>query len=258
MRRHLTLFGLVCVSHLSLAQPASEDWIPLFNGSDLSNWKIKFTGQELGVNLHNTFRVEDGIFKVSYDEWEDFNGEFGHIYTDSAWSHYRMRVEYRFVGDQVNGGPAWAYRNNGIMFHSQAAETVTLDQEFPVSIEAQMLGGNGVDERPNGNVCSPGTHIVMRGELVTIHCNNSSSSTNHGDDWVTMEIEVKGSESVKHWINGVLVLEYSGIQLDPTDPDAQALLANGADIPLGAGHIAMQAETAPIEFRRIELLPLAP
>ncbi len=247
----------IAISISTLASAQSDDkWIQLFNGEDLSNWKIKFTGYDLGYNLYNTFYVEDGIFKVSYDNWPTFNGEFGHIYTDQAFSHYRLRVEYRFIGEQVTNGPGWAYRNNGIMFHSQSAETVTLNQEFPVSIEAQMLGGNGVDPRTNGNVCSPGTHIEMAGELITQHCNNSNSATFHGDDWVTMEIEVLGSESVKQWVNGELVLEYGGIQLDPTDPDAQALLANGATIELNRGHIAMQAETHPIQFRKIELLPL--
>ena len=253
--RLLFLLSTFLLATNAIAQ-SDRDWIQLFNGEDLSNWQIKFTGYPLGHNLHDTFRVEDGLFKVSYENWDGFNGEFGHIYTEQSFSHYRLRVEYRFVAEQVTDGPAWAFRNNGIMFHSQAAETVALDQEFPVSIEAQMLGGNGSDARPNGNVCSPGTHIEMRGELITQHCNNSNSATFHGDDWVTMEIEVLGSESVKHWLDGELVLEYGGIQLDTGDPDAQALLANGAAIELSEGHIAMQAETHPIHFRKIELLPI--
>lgn len=251
------ILGMSLSCSIALAQDEPE-WIQLFNGEDLSNWQIKFTGYPLGENFRNTFRVEDGIFKVSYDEWHDFNGQFGHIYTNEAYSHYRIRVEYRFVGDQVTDGPAWAFRNNGVMLHTQSPDSLALDQEFPVSIEAQMLGGNGSDARTNGNVCTPGTHIVMQGELITQHCTNSESGTFHGDQWVTMEIEVRGATSVKQWINQELVMEYQDIQLDPTDPDAQRLQAAGAPLILSAGHIAMQAETHPIEFRKIELLPIAP
>lgn len=231
-------------------------WVPLFNGKDLSNWQIKFTGYPLGENFRNTFRVEDGLLKVSYDQWNDFDGQFGHLYTTGSYSRYQIRVEYRFVGEQVVTGPAWAFRNNGVMLHTQSPESLILDQEFPVSIEAQMLGGNGSDPRTNGNVCTPGTHIVMGGQLITQHCTNSNSGTFHGDQWVTIEIEVLGADSVRHFVNGEEVIAYSDIQLDPSDPDAQRLLAAGAPLELAEGHIAIQAETHPIEIREIELLAL--
>lgn len=251
----LKVLGLCTVSCTATAQDPAE-WIQLFNGRDLSNWTIKFTGYPLGENFRNTFRVEDGLFKVSYDDWNDFDGQFGHIYTNESFSHYRIRVEYRFVGEQVPDGPAWAFRNNGVMLHTQSPESLALEQEFPVSIEAQMLGGNGSDARPNGNVCTPGTHIVMAGELITQHCTNSGSATFHGDQWVTLEIEVRGADNVQQSLNGVPVMAYQGIQLDPADPDAQRLLATGAPLVLSAGHIAIQAETHPLEIRKIELLPL--
>lgn len=251
----VSVLGFCTITCSAAAQDADE-WIQLFNGRDLSNWTIKFTGYPPGENFRNTFRVEDGLFKVSYDEWNDFEGQFGHIYTNESFSRYRIRVEYRFVGEQVTDGPAWAFRNNGVMLHTQLPQSLALEQEFPVSIEAQMLGGNGTDARPNGNVCTPGTHIEMKGELITQHCTNSESGTFHGDQWVTMEIEVRGADSVKHWLNGELVMEYQNIQLDPTDPDAQRLLAAGTPLVLNAGHIAIQAETHPLEIRRIELLPL--
>lgn len=238
----------------SLAE--QDDWIALFNGSDLDDWIPKFTGQALGVNYLNTFRVENGIFTVSYDNWSDFNNEFGHIFYRQPFSHYLLRVEYRFVGDQVTNGPAWAFRNNGIMLHSQDPASMTVDQEFPVSIEAQMLGGNGRDPRPTANVCSPGTHYVMDGELVTVHCTSSSSRTYHGDQWVTMDLEVRGSDLIRHVVNGETVFEYSGVQLDESDPDAQRLIAAGAGLEIASGFIAVQAESHTTEIRRIDLLPL--
>ncbi len=245
----LSLFGLV-TSH-SFA--ADDQWIDLFNGENLDNWRIKFTGFDLGVNYRDTFAVKDGLLVVSYDNWPDFNNEFGHMFYDEAFSNYNLLIEYRFVGEQVTNGPDWAFRNNGMMLHSQDPTTMTLAQEFPVSIEAQMLGGNGADPRPTGNVCTPGTNMVMTGELITRHCTNSTSMTLHGDQWVTMEMEVRGSESIKQIVNGELVLEYQGIQLDPQDKDAQLLLDQGAPLMLESGYIAIQAESHPIEFRKIAI-----
>ena len=254
----MTVFCLL-ISSLAIAQSnQQEDWIQLFNGEDLDDWVPKFTGYPLGENYLDTFRVEDGLFKVSYENWNGFNREFGHIFYREPFSHYLLRVEYRFVGDQVANGPGWAYRNNGIMFHSQSPEAMTLNQEFPASIEAQMLGGNGEDERQTANVCSPGTHYVMDGELITVHCTNSTSQTYHGDQWVTMELEVRGSDMIRHVVNGETVFEYSGVQLDPGDPDAQRLIAAGSAIDVSGGYISVQAESHPLEIRKLEVLPLEP
>jgi hypothetical protein len=239
------------------SQNDSEQWISLFNGENLNNWIPKFTGHELGVNYRDTFRAEDGVFKVSYDNWPDFDGEFGHIFYDESFSHYRLLVEYRFVGDQVKNGPGWAFRNNGVMLHGQSPQSMTLDQEFPASIEVQLLGGNGTDERATANVCSPGTHYVKDGELVTRHCINSSSATYHGDQWVTLEVEVRGNEVIRHTVNGEMVFEYSMTQLDESDPDAQNLIGQGQPVAVSGGYISLQAESHPTEFRRIDLLPLA-
>jgi hypothetical protein len=233
-----------------------EEWISLFNGRDLTGWQIKFTGHELNDNYKNTFRVEDGILKASYDEYEIFDEKFGHIYTDKKFSNYILRLEYRFTGEQVPGGPDWGIRNNGIMFHSQSAESMRIDQEFPVSIETQLLAGNGIDERTTGNVCTPGTNVVINGELVTEHCIESTSETYHGDQWVTAEVEVHGSGKIIHRINGDVVFEYEKPQLDPEDEDAKKMIDAGADLLLSEGHIALQAESHNTEFRKIELLEL--
>ncbi|MBL4580645.1 MAG: DUF1080 domain-containing protein [Gammaproteobacteria bacterium] len=238
------------------AQNESEQWISLFNGEDLSSWIPKFTGHELGVNYRDTFRVENNVLKVSYDNWPDFDGQFGHLFYDQSFSHYRLLVEYRFIGDQLSNGPSWAFRNNGVMLHGQSPQSMTLDQAFPASIEVQLLGGNGTDERATANVCSPGTHYVSDDELVTQHCINSSSATYHGDQWVTLEVEVRGDEVIRHTVNGEMVFEYSKTQLDEGDPDAQNLIKQGQPIALSEGYISLQAESHPTEFRRIDILPL--
>jgi hypothetical protein len=256
----LTLVIVASASFLTTAiaedKPAEEKWVSLFNGKDLTGWTPKIRGYELGENFGDTFRVEDGVMKVGYDKYDKFDEKFGHIYYKDKFSHYRLRVEYRFVGDQCTGGPGWAIRNSGIMFHCQDPKTIAKDQKFPVSIEAQMLGGNGKDARTTANVCSPGTHIVMNGKLVTQHCNSSKSETYHGDQWVTMEIEVHGSGKVLQKVNGQTVLEYEQPQFDPGDADAKPLIKDEKKLLLEEGYISLQSESHPIEFRKVEILVL--
>jgi len=232
-----------------------EKWIQLFNHKDLKGWKVKITGHELGDNYKNTFRVEDGLLKVVYDGYDKFGGKFGHLFYHQPFSNYVLRVEYRFVGKQVPGGPGWALRNSGIMLHGQSPESMRKDQNFPVSIEVQLLGGSGKGTRPTANVCTPGTHIVMDGKLVTRHCNSSRSKTYHGDQWVTVEVEVHGNRLIKHVIDGKTVLEYTQPQLDEKDPDARRLIKDGKKM-LHGGTISLQSESHPVEFRKVELLKL--
>ena len=233
----------------------SEEWIQLFNGKSLQGWKVKIAGHELNDNFGSTFRVEDGLLKVSYDAYENFDGKFGHIFFAEPFSHYRLRVEYRFVGDQVAGGPGWGFRNSGIMVHGQSPESMSKDQKFPVSIEIQLLGGEGPTHRSTANLCTPGTNVVMDGKLVTKHCITSASKIYHGDQWVTVEVEVRGNEVIRHIVEGETVLSYTEPQLDETDADAQKLLEHSGKM-LSTGSISLQAESHPVEFRKIELLEL--
>lgn len=242
---------LILAASCSNKKNVKENWIQLFNGKDLSGWNIKIKGSALNENYKNTFRVENGIISVSYDEYDTFRLEFGHIYYKEPFSHYRLRIEYRFTGEQSLNGPSWAFRNSGVMLHSQSAESVLLNQDFPVSIEAQFLGGDGVTERSTANVCTPGTHIVMNDKLITQHCNNSTSKTYHGDVWVHAEFVVLGDSIIHHIIEGDTVLTYSKPQIGGDLPE-------GFPLPEGTllkeGYICLQAESHPVEFRKVELL----
>jgi hypothetical protein len=260
-----TKTAVACIGlFLSLASTASAsaaegegEWIQLFNGKNLDGWKVKLKGYELNDNFGNTFRVEDGLLTVRYDAYDKFGGKFGHVFYDQPFENYVIRVEYRFVGEQAVEGPGWAFRNSGIMVHGQSPESMRKDQDFPVSIEVQLLGGNGTDERPTGNLCTPGTHVVMDGKLLKRHCTNSSSKTYHGDQWVTAEVEVRGNKSIKHFIEGELVLEYTQPQLDESDADAAKLIEQaGGNKMLSRGSISLQAESHPVDFRKIELRKL--
>ena len=238
--------------------PDRKEWIQLFNGKDLSGWVPKITGYEAGVNFGDTFRVEDGVIKVSYDRYESFGGRFGHLFHEKLYSHYVIAVEYRFVGEQAKGGPDWAFRNSGVMVHGQPVATMMKDQDFPICIEAQFLGGRGDGKpRSTANLCTPGTNVVMNGELETRHCIGSSSKTFDGDQWVRAEIEVRGGESIVHRVNGEEVLRYAKPQMgggavahfDPAQKRDGEILTQGS--------ISLQAESHPVEFRKVELLNLA-
>jgi hypothetical protein len=234
-------------------------WLPLFNGRNLDGWQVKIKGYDAGENVGDTFRVENGVIKVAYDRYDGpFNGRYGHLFYKDEFSHYRLRIEYRFVGEQAPGGPGWALRNSGVMLHGEPIAAMTRDQEFPTSIEVQFLGGDGKAERPTSNVCTPGTNIVMDGQLITRHCTNSKSETYHGDRWVTAEVEVCGSERITHFLEGQPVMTYTSPQLDERDAHAKALAASRGSLLLERGTIALQSESHPVEFRRVELLVLDP
>lgn len=236
--------------------PDRREWIQLFNGRDLTGWDVKITGYDLNDNFANTFRVEDGLLKVRYDGYDAFNDRFGHIFSRDKFSHYIVAVEYRFVGDQAPGAPDWALRNSGIMVHSQPAQSMGKDQDFPISIEVQLLGGAGSGERSTANLCTPGTHVVMDGTLFTPHCVNSRSKTFHGEQWVRVEVLVLGDSLVRHMVNGETVLEYSKPQIGGGTVNRFDPAVKQDGTPLTEGYIALQSESHPVDFRKVEILDL--
>jgi hypothetical protein len=226
-----------------LADDRKKEWVSLFNGENLDCWDVKISGYELNDNFGETFRVEDGLLKVRYDQYDSFDGRIGHIFYEEPFSHYRLQVEYRFAGEQVEGGPGWGFRNNGMMFHAQSAESMELDQNFPRSIEMQLLGGVGENERANGNIFTPGTQVVVDGELRTESLINAGGPTFHGDQWIKAEVVVYGDSLAQHILNEELVIEYTDLQLED-------------GTPLSKGHIALQAESHPTDFRSVRILNL--
>lgn len=230
---------------------SAGEWVSIFNGKDLEGWTPKFTGHDLGENPLNTLTVEDGMMRLGYSNYDEFKGRFGHVFYKTPYKNYRIKCEYRFTGDQAKGGPGWAFRNSGIMVHCQDPKSMRKDQDFPVSIEAQLLDGAG---RPTGNLCTPGTNVEMKGKLQQQHCHNSKSKKFDSEEWVTAEVEVLGNRRVRHFINGELVLEYERPQLDPRDADAKALIAaRDGELLLDGGWISLQAESHPVDFRNIQI-----
>lgn len=256
MRSLIFVMVSTLMSSLSFAEEAP--WMSLFNGKDLEGWTPKITNHALGKNAHNTFRVEDGILKVSYADYDAFDGQFGHLYTNLSYSHYLLRLECRFEGKMMKGAPRFADLNSGVMIHSQPPQSMTLDQRFPLSVELQILADQGKGPRPTANVCTPGTHIMRNGKLIKTHKTKSNSPTFPADEWVQIEIEVRGHQEIIHRINGQEVIRYQKPQIDPDCrvTPGKPLLEAGASQDLSFGHIALQAEGQGIWFRNIAIKPL--
>jgi hypothetical protein len=224
-------------------------WEQLFNGKDLKGWQVKIRYHDLNDNFGNTFRVQDGKIQVRYDQYSSFDEQFGHMFFKKPFSHYLIGVEYRFTGDQLKGGPGWAFRNSGIMIHGQDPGTMKKDQDFPNSIEVQLLGGRGSGDRPTANLCTPGTQYVKDGKVIKTHCIESASPTFNGDQWVRVEVLVLADSLVVHYVNGEEVLRYTRPQLDPIGGAEEGTLLKG-------GTISLQSESHPVDFRKVEIVNL--
>ncbi len=256
MKTFLSICSIIFFFGCDNIDPNKEEWRLLFNGRDLDGWDVKIKGYELNDNFGKTFYVEDSVMKIEYKEYGDFDFRYGHIFYKSKYSYYKLKVEYRFVGKQANGGEGWALRNSGVMLHSQSAASMAIDQDFPISIEAQFLGGDGEGERPTANLCTPGTHVYMGDTLFTNHCINSTSKTYRDSQWVFTEFIVLGDSLIQHFVENELVMEY-------TKPHIGGGVVHGFDEkikidgqPLTEGYIALQSESHPVEFRKVELLDL--
>ena len=230
------------------------EWIQLFNGRDLNGWIVKVHHHEPGVNFGNTFRVEEGMIKVRYDQYNDFNDQFAHLYYKEPFSHFHLKLEYRFTGTLQKGSPSYALLNSGVMFHSQDPRKMLKEQNWPISVEMQFLAQlDDGTPRTTGNMCSPGTEIFFNGKQYNDHCLNSSSKSFPKNEWVKAELIVLGDSLITHIINGDTVLQYS-------KPSMGGGVVEGYDKsiwqpgkPLTSGFIALQAEGQPIDFRNIEL-----
>lgn len=252
---------IACLLFFSLAgmsqNKATGKWIKLFNGKDLREWKIKIKDHPLNENFGNTFRVENGLLKVSYDQYNGFKEQYGHIFYKQKFSAYLLVTEYRFVGEQVKGGAGWALRNSGAMLHSPAPETMELNQDFPISLECQLLGGNGKDNRSTANLCTPGTNVEIDNKLFTTHCINSKSKTYHGDQWVRVSALVLRDSIIRHIVEGDTVLMYTKPQYDGRDTWVKKAGYKDGEL-IKEGYISLQSESHPVEFRKVELFDLEP
>ena len=232
-----------------------NNWEYLFNGKNLDGWEIKIRNHQLGDNYNNTFKVKDGSLKVSYESYENFDDKFGHIfYTKKKFRNYHLSLDYKFSGSHLNGAPGWSIKNSGIMLHCQHPSTMLIDQEFPVSAEAQLLGGLDDGDRSTANICTPATDVDINGKKAEYHCINSSSKTYNKDDWVNVEVIVYSDSIIHHLVEGDTVLTYSNIRVGGGEIPENYL--SRLDEILDEGYISLQSEGHPVEFREIKIKEL--
>ena len=210
--KHALVSCLLFLVSLGYGAKKESGWIQLFNGKDLSDWTVKIRGHRSGVNHNDTFSVKDGVIQVSYDKYENFNETLGicftkplSLITSSGSNIVSLANKLRWSWLGLSQQRGHASRANPRK-HGQRAG-------LSDSIGVQFLGGKGEGKRTTANLY-PGTDVVMNKKLLKRHCIGSKSKTYHGDQWVTVEIEVRGSKSIKHVIDGETVLEYTKPQLD--------------------------------------------
>lgn len=199
----------------------------------------------------------DGEIQVNYDDYPSFDERYGHLFYEKPFSSFHLKFAYRFTAQWMEDAPEYTYRNSGVMFHSQSPKSILKEQDWPISVEYQMLAdaGDG-NPRPTGNMCSPGTEVFYQGEMDPRHCINSSSPTFPWDEWVQAELIVYEDSLVIHKVNGVQVLEYTlpqigGAVANRYDP---ALKVDGK--PLTNGYIGLQAEGQGVVFKNIVIKEL--
>lgn len=131
------------------------------------------------------------------------------------------------------------------MIHGQPVETMGKDQNFPISIEVQLLGGLGKGPRTTANLCTPGTNVVMDGKLIEKHCVTSTSPTFDGDEWVRVETKVLGDGKITHIVNGQPVLEYEKAQIGGGAVEGHDPAVKKDGMLLKEGSISLQSESHP-------------
>ncbi|AGA76775.1 3-keto-disaccharide hydrolase [Echinicola vietnamensis] len=256
----ILICGMACSSSKEKSdKTAAPEWQSLFNGQNLDGWVPKIHHHETGENYRNTFRVQDETILVSYDGYDEgFDERYGHLFYEKSFSTFHLKWEYRFTDEWLEDAPSYTYRNSGIMFHSQSPESILKEQDWPISVEYQMLAeAEAGVERPTGNMCSPGTEVFFEGEMDPRHCINSTSATYLWDEWVKADLIVFEDSLVIHMVNGDTVLRY-------TKPQIGGEVAHGFDPAvkvdgklLKEGYIGLQSEGQGVLFRNIQIKDLS-
>lgn len=201
--------------------------ISLFNGKDLTGWHVDVPEADSKSDIKPSFIIRDRNLVT-------LGAPRGHLITDIQFENYRLEVEYRFAGKPGNCG---------VLLH--ASKPRALYEMFPQSIEAQLNSGHAGDFWCIGEDITVPDMVERRGpkEKWGITEGKARRIVNLTDDsekpageWNTMTLECVGNE-IKVWVNDDLV-------------------NHGSNCTASKGQIALQAEGAEVEFRKLELTPI--
>jgi hypothetical protein len=247
----------------SKVQTPAGKWESLFDGKTLKGWTTKIVGYPAGQDPLETFRVKNGAIVINYDKYGgDMKARWAHLFYNEPFKAYRLALEYRFVGEEMLPLRRTQF-NSGLLYYSQSPQSMGLDQPYPISIEAQILGYFPVLYRDGGprmtvSACGLGTSLSYLG-TVTQDCFKSTEPTRPNEQWVLFELEVLPSGLVHHYIDGKLAATYDRAFLDTYDkrfPSQKFIDAQGGNPTLTSGYIALQSEGHSVEFRNIRVMKL--
>lgn len=252
----LALFLLsILLQSYNLPDHHTSKWMTLFNGKNLDHWVPKIAGYPLGENFGNTFRADHGVLSTRYDQYDSFNNRFGALYFDRKFKNYRLKLEYRFVGELTHGAPSWGYRDGGIQYHCQPPNSIGLSQPFPVCLEFNLHGADGKGERPTGEICASGMYVEIAGQKNTLFCTPPTvKKTLDGEQWVQAEVLVKDGR-ITHFVNGEAVLQFEHPHFDSANALGRQFIVNGDDV-VRDGYISLQSNSHPMDFRNIAIMEL--
>lgn len=256
--------GCAPMTQHTVAQQPNSGWRPLFDGKTLNGWTTKLVGYPAGQDRLQTFRVKDGVLYISYDQYEgDLKGRVAHLFTRESFRAYRLSLDYRFVGDEFPNSPRPVNPpvNNGVLFHAESAEQMELNQPYPISVEAQLVGPDPQGTpRTTGNFCERAMKMFRQDKLMP-HCILSDAVPSPLGAWIHFDLEVTADGRVTEFINGKPVVHVDRIELNPDRTDTRlpvhsSIAAAGGKLLVTGGHIALQSEGHPTEFRNIRILSL--
>jgi len=221
-KQSLLLSLFITFASFSFAQTRS-----LFNFKDFTGWHIDVPDMDKDPNVKSPFIIRNGMM-VSLASPQ------GHIITDAVYENYRLQVEYRFPAKPGNCG---------VLVHASTPRV--LYGMFPKSIEAQLMHDNAGDfwcigeditvpdmEKRRGPKANWGSVDGKERRIINL--------TDHSEkplgEWNTMTVECVGNK-IRVWVNGDLVND-------------------GYNCTASKGNIALQAEGAEVEFRKVELTPI--
>ncbi|WP_206082004.1 3-keto-disaccharide hydrolase [Maribellus sediminis] len=225
MKKTILLFAVAGI--MACTNEKVPETIHLFNGTDLTGWHADVPDADQNPNIEKSFIVNDSLLVSMGDPR-------GHLITDSVFSNYRLDVEYRFAGDPGNCG---------VLVHASTPRA--LYGMFPKSLEVQMQSGDAGDfwcivediKVPNmverrGPEESWGITEGKNRRIINL----TDGSEHPLGEWNTMVIECV-ADTVKVWVNNDLV-------------------NFGYGCTANEGQIAVQAEGAKVEFKKIDLTPI--
>ncbi|MEP6845811.1 MAG: DUF1080 domain-containing protein [Panacibacter sp.] len=247
------LFQSYSVKNIHAQKDNTENWVSLFNGKNLDNWIPKIAGYKLGENFGNTFRMQDGILSTRYNAYDSFNNRFGALYYNKKFTNFRLKVEYRFVGETTPGAPSWGFKDGGIQYFCQPPETIGINQSFPVCLEYNLLGSDGETERGTGEICASGMYVEINGKRNASYCTPPLVKKAFDDDqWITAEIDVQNGR-ITHFVNGEQILQFENPKYDSENELAKKFIVNGVEM-VKDGYISLQSNSHPMDFKSIEIM----